>query len=104
MRYQTRKNKITANFCIVFYKWRFCKNYLFPPYPAEESKILQLESEKAAAETALINVSPGNYTQVQKLYEQVESLKQAIDVATNRWLELAEMDSWILINSLAGKR
>jgi ATP-binding cassette subfamily F protein uup len=30
---------------------------------------------------------------VQKLYEEVESLKQAIDVATERWLELAEMES-----------
>ncbi|MDH6056303.1 ABC-F family ATP-binding cassette domain-containing protein [Umezakia ovalisporum] len=58
-----------------------------------EGKIAQLEIEKAAAETALINVSPGNYTQVQKLYEQVETLKQWIDEATERWLELAEMDS-----------
>ena len=29
----------------------------------------------------------------QNLYEQVEALKQAIDVATERWLELAEMDA-----------
>ncbi|TAF07712.1 MAG: ABC transporter ATP-binding protein [Nostocales cyanobacterium] len=57
-----------------------------------EGKIAQLEDEKAAAEKALISVVAGNYTQVQKLYEQVETLKQAIDVATERWLELAEMD------------
>ncbi|MBH8561563.1 ABC-F family ATP-binding cassette domain-containing protein [Nostoc sp. CENA67] len=58
-----------------------------------EAKIAQLEEEKAQAEKAMTNVYPGNYTQVQKLYEQVEALKQAIDVATERWLELAEMES-----------
>ncbi|TAE59599.1 MAG: ABC transporter ATP-binding protein [Nostocales cyanobacterium] len=58
-----------------------------------EGKIAKLESEKAATEKELLNVSPGEYTQVQKLYEQVEALKQAIDVATERWLELAEIDS-----------
>ncbi|MBW4689816.1 MAG: ABC-F family ATP-binding cassette domain-containing protein [Komarekiella atlantica HA4396-MV6] len=58
-----------------------------------EGKIAQLEAEKTETEKMLTNVSPGNYSQVQKLYEQVESLKQAIDVATERWLELAEMES-----------
>ncbi|MBD2665283.1 ABC transporter ATP binding protein [Richelia sinica FACHB-800] len=58
-----------------------------------EGKIAQLETEKLQAETAMANVAPGNYTQVQKLYEQVEALRQAIDQATERWLELAEMDS-----------
>ena len=53
----------------------------------------QLEVEKAETEKTLANVSPGNYSQVQKLYNQVEKLKQAIDVATERWLELAEMES-----------
>jgi ATP-binding cassette subfamily F protein uup len=41
----------------------------------------------------MANVPPGSYTQVQKLYEQVEALKQAIDQATERWLELAEIES-----------
>lgn len=58
-----------------------------------EGKIAKLETEKATAEKALVNVSPGNYTQVQKLYDQVETLKQSIDAATERWLELAEMDA-----------
>ncbi|MBW4571353.1 MAG: ABC-F family ATP-binding cassette domain-containing protein [Tolypothrix carrinoi HA7290-LM1] len=57
-----------------------------------EGKIAQLEDEKAEVEKALTNVAPGNYTQVQKLYDRVEELKQAIDVATERWMELAEMD------------
>ncbi|MBO3458362.1 ABC-F family ATP-binding cassette domain-containing protein, partial [Aetokthonos hydrillicola] len=51
-----------------------------------EGKIAQLEVEKAEAEKALGSTPPGNYTQVQKLYEQVEALKQAIDVATERWM------------------
>ncbi len=58
-----------------------------------EGKIAQLENDKVEAEKALVNVSAGNYTQVQKLYDQVEALKQAIDVATERWMELAEMES-----------
>ncbi|MBF2009581.1 MAG: ATP-binding cassette domain-containing protein [Chlorogloeopsis fritschii C42_A2020_084] len=58
-----------------------------------EGKIAQLEAEKTETEKALSKVPPGNYTQVQKLYEEVETLKQAIDVATERWLELAEMES-----------
>ena len=57
-----------------------------------EGKIAKLEDEKAQVEKALKNAPPGNYTQVQKLYDQVETLKQAIDVATERWMELAEMD------------
>jgi ABC transport system ATP-binding/permease protein len=57
-----------------------------------EGKIAKLEDEKTQVEKALTNVPSGNYTQVQKLYDQVETLKQAIDVATERWMELAEMD------------
>jgi len=57
-----------------------------------EGKIAKLEDEKAQVEKALKNVPSGNYSQVQKLYDQVETLKQAIDVATERWMELAEMD------------
>jgi len=62
-------------------------------YEKLEAKIAQLEVEKAAAEKAVMKVEPGSHSQVQKLYEQVESLKQAIDKATERWMELAEMDS-----------
>jgi ABC transport system ATP-binding/permease protein len=58
-----------------------------------EGKIAELEAQKAETEKTLANVSPGNYSQVQKLYDHVEKLKHAIDVATERWLELAEMDS-----------
>ncbi|BAZ31629.1 ABC transporter-related protein [Cylindrospermum sp. NIES-4074] len=74
-------------------KRRGLSNWQRKEFEQLEGKIAKLEDEKAAAEKALVNVSPGNYSQVQKLYEQVENLKQAIDVATERWLELAEMES-----------
>ncbi|MBD2195065.1 MULTISPECIES: ABC-F family ATP-binding cassette domain-containing protein [Calothrix] len=74
-------------------KRRRMSNWERKEFEQLEGKIAQLEDEKSEAEKALLNVSPGNYSQVQKLYEQVEALKQAIDTATERWLELAEMDS-----------
>lgn len=58
-----------------------------------EGKIAQLEAEKAEKEKALYTASPGKVTQVQDLYQQLEVLTQAIDRATERWLELAEMES-----------
>ncbi|MDB9309812.1 ABC-F family ATP-binding cassette domain-containing protein [Aphanizomenon sp. CS-733/32] len=57
-----------------------------------EGKIAKLEAEKTAVETKLATLA-GNYSQAQKLYEEVETLKKNIDVATERWLELAEMES-----------
>jgi ATP-binding cassette subfamily F protein uup len=57
-----------------------------------EGKIAKLEAEKTALEKKLATMA-GNYSEVQKLYEQVENLKKNIDVATERWLELAEMES-----------
>ncbi len=74
-------------------KRRGLSNWQKREFEQLEGKIAQLEAEKAEAEKGLVNVSPGNYTQVQKLYEQVEVLKQAIDQATERWMELAEMES-----------
>ncbi len=56
-----------------------------------EGKIAKLEADKTAVERKLVTVA-GNYSQVQKLYEEVETLKKNIDVATERWLELAEME------------
>ena len=62
-------------------------------YAQLEAKIAQMEAEKVKAEKALYNVPSGNATQVRELYQQVESLTQAIDAATERWMELAEVDS-----------
>lgn len=74
-------------------KRRSLSNWQKREFEQLEGKIAQMEAEKAEAEKALVNVSPGNYTQVQKLYEQVQKLKEAIDTATERWLELAEIES-----------
>jgi ATP-binding cassette subfamily F protein uup len=56
-----------------------------------EDKIPQLEAEKAEVEKALYNAPPGKVDQVQELYQQLETLTQTIDTATERWLELAEI-------------
>ncbi|MFE1745688.1 ABC-F family ATP-binding cassette domain-containing protein [Coleofasciculus sp. H7-2] len=58
-----------------------------------EGKIAQLEAEKAEAEKALYNAAPGKVAQVGELYQKVETLTQAIDAATERWMELAEIES-----------
>lgn len=56
-----------------------------------EGKIAQLEAEKAEVEKGLYSAPPGEVTKVRELYERVEQLKLAIDAATERWLELAEL-------------
>ena len=58
-----------------------------------EGKIAQMEAEKAQAEKALYSAPPGAVTQVKQMYEQVESLTQAIEAATERWMELAEIEA-----------
>ncbi len=58
-----------------------------------EGKIAKLEAEKAEVEKVLYSAPPGSATKVQQLYEQVETLTQAINTATERWLELAELES-----------
>ena len=58
-----------------------------------EGKIAQLEADKAEVEKALYSATPGAVTQVAQMYKQVESLTQAINTATERWMELAEIES-----------
>ena len=62
-------------------------------YETLESKIAQLEVEKTEVEKALYAVSPGAATKVRELYEKVENITKSIDTATERWLELAEIES-----------
>jgi ABC transport system ATP-binding/permease protein len=57
-----------------------------------EGKIVAIEVEKAALEQALTS-PPSDFVKVQELYEKLESLNQAIETATERWLELAEIES-----------
>jgi ABC transport system ATP-binding/permease protein len=58
-----------------------------------EGKIAQLEAQKAETEKVLYNAPPGKIAEVQELYQKLESLTQAIETATERWLELAELES-----------
>ncbi|NJM72942.1 MAG: ABC-F family ATP-binding cassette domain-containing protein [Scytonema sp. RU_4_4] len=74
-------------------KRRSLSNWEKREFEQLEDKIAKMEAEKADTERAIANVPPGNYTQVQKFYEQVETLKKEIDTATERWMELAEMES-----------
>ena len=57
-----------------------------------EAKIAAIEVEKAEIEQVLIS-PPSDFVKVQELYEKLESLNQAIETATERWLELAEIES-----------
>ncbi|MBD2041511.1 ABC-F family ATP-binding cassette domain-containing protein [Microcoleus sp. FACHB-672] len=62
-------------------------------YETLEGKIAQLEAEKAEVEKALYNAPPGTVSKVQELHEKVGALAEAIEAATERWMELAEIDS-----------
>lgn len=57
-----------------------------------EGKIAELENEKTETEMALTKAA-GDYSKVQELYEKVEKLKEEIEKSTERWMELAEIDS-----------
>ncbi len=74
-------------------KSRKLSNWETQEFETLENKIAQMEAEKAQTEKALYSAAPGAATQVKQLYEQVESLQQQIDAATERWLELAEIES-----------
>lgn len=58
-----------------------------------EAQIPQLEAEKAAIQKTLYHNPPAGFTQVQQLSERLATLNQAIDAATDRWLELSELES-----------
>ncbi|MEB3828234.1 ABC-F family ATP-binding cassette domain-containing protein [Phormidium sp. CCY1219] len=62
-------------------------------YEQLELKIVEMEAEKAELEKALYNAPPGSVSEVQKLHAQMESIGEAIEAATERWMELAEIDA-----------
>ena len=74
-------------------KLRKLSNWEKQEFETLENKIAQMEAEKAQTEKALYSAAPGAVTQVKQMYEQVESLQQQIDAATERWLELADIES-----------
>ncbi|TAF32731.1 MAG: ABC transporter ATP-binding protein, partial [Oscillatoriales cyanobacterium] len=59
-------------------------------YEKLEVKIPQMEAEKAEIEQILSLNSPSGFGEVKKLSERLGQLNQEIDLATEKWLELAE--------------
>ena len=59
-------------------------------YETMEAKIAKLETEKETIEKTLYSNPSSDFTKVQKLTEKLAELTNAIDAATERWLELAE--------------
>ncbi|WAL61375.1 ABC-F family ATP-binding cassette domain-containing protein [Thermocoleostomius sinensis] len=59
-------------------------------YEALENQISEMETEKSELENLLYNHPPSNFTEMQKLTERLAALTDAIDSATERWLELSE--------------
>ncbi|MBD2081157.1 ABC-F family ATP-binding cassette domain-containing protein [Leptolyngbya sp. FACHB-17] len=57
-----------------------------------ETKIPELEAEKAAIEKKLYNNPPAGFTEVQKLSEQLAKLEEQIETSTIRWMELSEIE------------
>ncbi|MBE9163863.1 ABC-F family ATP-binding cassette domain-containing protein [Tychonema sp. LEGE 06208] len=60
-------------------------------YEQLETKIPQLEAEKAEIEKILSDNAPSGFAEVKKLSDRLAKLTQEIDRATERWLELAEL-------------
>ncbi|MGB7519064.1 MAG: ATP-binding cassette domain-containing protein, partial [Spirulinaceae cyanobacterium] len=58
-----------------------------------EEQITKLEAEKEEVEKSLYNAPPGKVQEVKELYEKLQDLTDKIDVATEKWLELAERES-----------
>lgn len=58
-----------------------------------EKEIPAMETEKATLEKQIYSAPPASVSEVQKIYERIEALTQAIDAGTERWLELSEMAS-----------
>lgn len=58
-----------------------------------EEKIMKLELKKSELEAEIEKYAGINYSQIQIKYEQLEVIKHEIDIATERWLELAEINN-----------
>lgn len=58
-----------------------------------EVQIPQLEAEKETIEKTLYKNPPAGFSQVQQLSQRLAEINTAIDVATERWLELAELEA-----------
>ncbi|MEM9542309.1 MAG: ABC-F family ATP-binding cassette domain-containing protein [Cyanobacteria bacterium P01_E01_bin.42] len=57
-----------------------------------EEKIPQLEEQKGELEHQIYHDPPVGYTKLQELTDRLAKLNEEIEAATERWLELAELD------------
>jgi ATP-binding cassette subfamily F protein uup len=58
-----------------------------------EQQIPDMEAEKHTLEHQLYNSPPTGFTELQTLSERLATLEQAIETATDRWMELAELEA-----------
>ncbi len=58
-----------------------------------ETQIPEWEAEKETIEKTLYGNPPSGYTEIQELSERLADLTSTIDHATERWLELSELDA-----------
>ncbi|HEY9643881.1 MAG TPA: ABC-F family ATP-binding cassette domain-containing protein [Coleofasciculaceae cyanobacterium] len=57
-----------------------------------EAQIPQMETEKEDIQKVLYTQPPGGFTEVQQLSERLAELERSIDMATERWMELSEVE------------
>jgi ATP-binding cassette subfamily F protein uup len=58
-----------------------------------EVQIPEMEVQKSEIEQTLYNNPPEGFTELQKLSEQLATLSEQIEAATDRWLELSEISA-----------
>ncbi|MEM8639944.1 MAG: ABC-F family ATP-binding cassette domain-containing protein [Cyanobacteria bacterium P01_G01_bin.54] len=58
-----------------------------------ETQIPELEEQKEQLEDKIYNHPPADYVELQQLTEQLSKLVEMIEQSTERWLELAELES-----------
>ncbi len=73
-------------------KSRRLSNYERREYEKLETTIAEMETEKEELESSLATNST-DFVKVQELSDQLTTLNDKLDTATERWLELAERDS-----------
>ena len=73
-------------------KSRRLSNYERREYEKLEAKIAEMEIQKEELEKSLVT-NGSDFVKVQELSEKLAQLNEEIDVATERWMELAERDN-----------
>ena len=72
---------------------RRLSNYERREFSTLERKIPELETQKAKLEKSLYRSPPSDLSAVQQLSAELATLEAEIDMATARWMELAELES-----------